>query len=92
MSNPLIPIVPTKTVHVVSALSEDGGEYRPLAVFATEEDAVQQVKLIGMSAPKQKPRMDAVWMPAKDCGCPTPPRKMADTKKLKNSRERNSKG
>ncbi len=64
----LIPVVPTKKVYVVSALYN--GEYRPLAVFRRKQSAFNSLKLIGMNAPLRKPRMDAVWMPAKDFGVP----------------------
>lgn len=79
MSNPLIPVGQTKAVYVVSALGKDG-ERQPLAVFANEKNALRQVKLIGMSPPETKPRMDTVWMPAKDCGCPTPQGRMSEKK------------
>ncbi len=68
MSNQLIPIVPTKKVYVISALYD--GEYRPLAAFRDKEAAFRSLRLIGMSAPDKKPKMDAVWMPARDFSAP----------------------
>jgi len=62
-SNPLIPTGPHVTVWVVSV--QPNGAYQPLAVVATETEALDLCKLIGMSAPEQKPRRDSVWIPAK---------------------------
>lgn len=64
MKNRLIPLGKTEIVWVVS-VNRDGG-HRPLAVVGSESDALQLCKLIGMNAPEQKPRRDAVWMPVED--------------------------
>jgi len=56
----LLPTGPHVTVWVVSVQPKDA--YQPLAVFATEAEALDRCKLIGMSAPEQKPRCDSVWI------------------------------
>ena len=62
-SNPLIPTGPHVKVWVVSVQPKDA--YQPLAVVATEAEALDLCNRIGMSAPEQKPRRDSVWIPAK---------------------------
>jgi len=62
-SNPLIPTGPHVAVWVVSVQPKDA--YQPLAVVATEEEALDLCNRIGVSVPEQKPRCDSVWIPAK---------------------------
>ena len=62
-SNPLIPTGSHVTVWVVSVQPKD--VYQPLAVVATEAEALDLCNRIGVSAPEQKPRRDSVWIPAK---------------------------
>ncbi len=62
MKGRLIPAGRTKTAFVVSV--NDEGRYRPLAAFADRQDAHQTAKLIGMSEPSLRPRIDRIWMPA----------------------------
>ena len=62
-SNPLIPTGPHVTVWVVSVQPKD--VYQPLAVVATEAEALDLCNRIGVSAPEQKPRRNSVWIPDK---------------------------
>ena len=62
-SNPLIPTGPHVKVWVVSVQPKD--VYQPLAVVATETEALDLCNRIAISAPEQKPRRDAVWIPDK---------------------------
>ncbi len=62
-SNPLLPTGPHVTVWVVSV--QPNGAYQPLAVVATEGEALDLCNRIGVSAPEQKPRRDSVWIPDK---------------------------
>jgi len=62
-SNPLLPTGPHVTVWVVSVQPKD--TYQPLAVVATEAEALDLCNRIAISAPEQKPRHDSVWIPAK---------------------------
>ena len=62
-SNPLLPTGPHVTVWVVSV--QPNGAYQPLAVFATEAEALDLCNRIAISAPEQKPRRDSVWIPDK---------------------------